>query len=1333
MKRTWTVINMRKASNRQFTIQLTKLTLFAMLVLIGGLANAQTINSQSGGTFTSGGNWVGGSAPTLTHWAAQTAVINSGHAMTLTNDTWGGSAAIQTLRVKNGGSLTISGTLTTKANVDIIVEAGGTLTINNYSVFTGASQVDWDIDGQVDITGSGMQLGNGHDLDVAAGATLNVNGTLQATNSPSIVTINGTLDVGGNYDITTSGVTHTWNGDIDIGGFFEVSANTNVSMTGGTADIVGTVRLNTNGVMTGTGGVMTNGGYVIGSCGFSYLICGANNWGSGCAATGAPPAGGVDFSTCAAPCPTPTVGGSVASAATVCSGANGATLTLSGHTGTVNNWQKNENGGGWVDVANATNTLVYSNITVTTQYRAQVQNGGSCAEENSADVTITVDDATVGGSITTAATVCTGSNGATLTLAGHTGSITKWQQNVNGGGWSDIANTTTTQAYANITQTTQWRAVVQSGVCAAANSADVTITVDEESVGGSITTAASVCNGDHGPTTLTLAGHTGTITKWQYSTDNWVTPNDIVNGTTTQDYEDLTTTTKYRAVVTNGVCASANSADVTITVYDVLTSGTIASAQTISHGGTPNTLTESVAATGGGGGYTYQWQSSTTSAVAGFANIGGATAATYSPGALTQTTWYRRIATTGCGSETSNAIEITVNMYVCSGSSPSAISSGSAASGGGGGGPTYQWEISTTSSAAGFSDIGGETGATLSSPPSVTQDTWYRRKVTIDGCVGYSNVLKASISSGNPGGIGGSVVWLKADAGTGSINTQWEDQSGNNNHYTTVGTPTVSSGDSTSNYNTFIELTASEGFDAPAGAALGSQHTIFVVARKTSANGRILDGHTGDYAWGHDGSYGKSLNVNGNPNNGTSSPATTQSAQVKMLQTFVRNSSGTYVHRVDGEQIGSYSSAADPSSIQVDINTGAGASSSCLVHELIIYNSALSSSDIEIIESYLMTKYGLGTNNNAYKTSLGGTAYNIASYDNDIIGIGKECYFNQKQSGAEDDSVRIWVSNGAWAATNAAHTGSISNDVSYVMVGHDNGALTATPAANADKPASINNRIEREWKITNTNFDDDFTIEIEWDSSGSFDLSDIRLLVDDDGDFTSGASVYASGDQGMTFALGSIIIKGIPTAVIPAGGTKIITIGATAATTLPVELTAFDAEKLNETVDLTWETASEINNDYFEIQKSTDGENWHVIGTAEGAGNSVEISEYTFTDYDGCQSICYYRLKQVDFDGTYDFSDIKVVGTPSDNLTNLSIYPVPVGELATVQFQAVQSGLYDVEVISLTSSSIFNTKLVCVEGSNSFDLNTSGYSPGMYYLIVRDNQGKVVNKINFTK
>ncbi len=94
------------------------------------------------------------------------------------------------------------------------------------------------------------------------------------------------------------------------------------------------------------------------------------------------------------------------------------------------------------------------------------------------------------------------------------------------------------------------------------------------------------------------------------------------------------------------------------------------------------------------------------------------------------------------------------------------------------------------------------------------------------------------------------------------------------------------------------------------------------------------------------------------------------------------------------------------------------------------------------------------------------------------------------------------------------------------------------------------------------------------------------------------------------------------------------------ATTLPIELMYFRGKSESASNLLWWSTASENGNDYFTIEKSTDGEYWNLVGQIKGAGNSAHTLSYSYRDRDISPEICYYRLKQTDFDGRFEYSDI---------------------------------------------------------------------------------------------
>ncbi len=108
---------------------------------------------------------------------------------------------------------------------------------------------------------------------------------------------------------------------------------------------------------------------------------------------------------------------------------------------------------------------------------------------------------------------------------------------------------------------------------------------------------------------------------------------------------------------------------------------------------------------------------------------------------------------------------------------------------------------------------------------------------------------------------------------------------------------------------------------------------------------------------------------------------------------------------------------------------------------------------------------------------------------------------------------------------------------------------------------------------------------------------------------------------------------------------------------LPIELTSFLVSLNNKKVDITWTTQAEVNNNYFTIERSTDNETFTAIGNVEGAGNTTQSHNYSFTDNDPLPGISYYRLSQTDFDGHTVHYTASVVNNKANGLFN--IYPNP--------------------------------------------------------------------------
>lgn len=165
--------------------------------------------------------------------------------------------------------------------------------------------------------------------------------------------------------------------------------------------------------------------------------------------------------------------------------------------------------------------------------------------------------------------------------------------------------------------------------------------------------------------------------------------------------------------------------------------------------------------------------------------------------------------------------------------------------------------------------------------------------------------------------------------------------------------------------------------------------------------------------------------------------------------------------------------------------------------------------------------------------------------------------------------------------------------------------------------------------------------------------------------------------------------------------------GKTSLVTLPVELVRFEGEMEDGVVQLNWETSSEINNDYFVIEKSQDGVSFTEVDRVDGMGNSIVSNQYFFTEFSD-DEMAFYRLRQVDFDGSYEYSNIIKIGELNE-LDDLVVFPNPLikGQFMTIYLkQASEVRLLD------SNGSIVSQKSVSV--SNNVSFSTSNLVPGNY-------------------
>ncbi len=172
-------------------------------------------------------------------------------------------------------------------------------------------------------------------------------------------------------------------------------------------------------------------------------------------------------------------------------------------------------------------------------------------------------------------------------------------------------------------------------------------------------------------------------------------------------------------------------------------------------------------------------------------------------------------------------------------------------------------------------------------------------------------------------------------------------------------------------------------------------------------------------------------------------------------------------------------------------------------------------------------------------------------------------------------------------------------------------------------------------------------------------------------------------------------------------------------TPFPVELISFEAEANGNNTDLSWITASEINNHHFEIQRATQKMNFETIALVNGSGNSNKSNIYHYTDKHPETGKNYYRLKQVDFDGEFSFSEIATIRISPEN--ELSIFPNP----ATDMLNITTSSKGWLEIRDQSGSIVRKKKI----NTDSLTLNLSGLANGIYIVIFRTDNDLSICKL----
>ncbi|MDO8999379.1 MAG: T9SS type A sorting domain-containing protein [Bacteroidota bacterium] len=456
--------------------------------------------------------------------------------------------------------------------------------------------------------------------------------------------------------------------------------------------------------------------------------------------------------------------------------------------------------------------------------------------------------------------------------------------------------------------------------------------------------------------------------------------------------------------------------------------------------------------------------------------------------------------------------------------------------------------------------------------------------------------------------------------------------------------------------------------------------------------------------------------------------AITKSTRVNIISGNGK-SSGLTLSDINGLNQSSINGSADVDFITVGVRRNvAGAYSQHFnsnLSEIMVFNTMLSSTEIQQVRSYLAIKYGVtltdntttaGLDERSYLASNGTTVlWNFAAnnlYHNNLTVIGRDDASGLTQGKSVNTDVDAGSNTGN-AMLIVDNVAAITNDNSFFATGH-NGISIPTGANFTDVPPGIQSRLQRVWKFQKTSTGIANSITVRFDMSGIAPLtgSDLRLLVSNSAVF-AGASVIAGAYAAPYF-----------TASLPTTGGAFYTVASinSTSTPLPITLLHFTAQLQDKNVHVKWTTATEANSDFFTVKRSLDGINFNDIGTKQASGNSNQTINYLLIDKEPLDGVSYYKLKLNNKDASSQEYNIVSVNIEKSRNTVFSIFPNPGNGQFTFDFSGIENN-HEVEVVIVSESGkiIFkNTYYSQSLENNQVQINLKEQAAkGIYYCTIQ--------------
>jgi len=186
---------------------------------------------------------------------------------------------------------------------------------------------------------------------------------------------------------------------------------------------------------------------------------------------------------------------------------------------------------------------------------------------------------------------------------------------------------------------------------------------------------------------------------------------------------------------------------------------------------------------------------------------------------------------------------------------------------------------------------------------------------------------------------------------------------------------------------------------------------------------------------------------------------------------------------------------------------------------------------------------------------------------------------------------------------------------------------------------------------------------------------------------------------------------------------------------IPVELTSFTAAAVDNSVELKWNTATELNNSGFEIERSSQGTEWENIAFIQGNGTTTQSTDYSYTDRNLNSGSYSYRLRQVDYDGSFEYSEIVDVEITNPVQFELSQnYPNPFNPSTTIKFAIPEASDVTITVFNALGENVATLLNKNMEpGNHSVNFDASGFNSGIYFYRIEAANFTQVKKMTLLK